>query len=70
MTPKAKTGVFLLALVAVALAWEAVALAYPPMQGGTISEVIWWATARTPLVPFLAGVLCGHLFFPRKWRNQ
>ena len=29
----------------------------------TISEVIWHATMRTPLIPFLFGMLMGHFFF-------
>lgn len=29
----------------------------------TVSEVIWAATRRSPLVPFLFGMLMGHFFW-------
>ena len=33
--------------------------------GDTISEIVWTATHRRPIVPFAAGVLCGHFFWQR-----
>lgn len=32
-------------------------------EDDTLSESIWRATAKQPLVPFLAGVLMGHFFW-------
>lgn len=32
--------------------------------GDTISEIFWYLSKR-PLVPFLFGLLCGHLFWQR-----
>lgn len=32
--------------------------------GDTLSEAVWKACQR-PLVPFLAGLLCGHFFWQR-----
>lgn len=34
-------------------------------DGDTISEIVWAATAKRPIVPFAAGVLCGHFFWQR-----
>jgi hypothetical protein len=34
-------------------------------EGDTISEIIWAATTKRPLVPFAAGLLCGHFFWQR-----
>jgi hypothetical protein len=34
-------------------------------EGDTISEIMWDATTKRPLVPFAFGVLCGHFFWQR-----
>lgn len=31
----------------------------------TISEVIWANVGKHPVIPFAAGMLCGHLFWMR-----
>lgn len=31
--------------------------------GDTISEIVWKLSAKSRLVPFLGGLLCGHLFW-------
>ncbi len=46
------------ALVGLLLVYEAVALARH--RGETISEIIW-RLGRRPLVPFVLGMLAGHL---------
>lgn len=52
---------WIIILVAVLLiAWDMYARAYP---GGTISEVILSGARAHPVLPFLSGVLCGHLFW-------
>lgn len=43
--------------------YEIWAMAYKP--GQTISDAIWWATERTPLVPFALGMMAGHLFWQK-----
>jgi hypothetical protein len=49
-----------LALLVSALVFEAVAL----LRGWhTLSQIVWSVSAKFPLLPFLAGVLCGHFFF-------
>lgn len=35
-------------------------------EGDTISEIVWTATTERPIVPFAAGVLCGHFFWQKK----
>lgn len=32
-------------------------------KGDTISEIIWEVTSKRPVVPFLFGMLMGHLFW-------
>lgn len=29
----------------------------------TLSEVVWKASLNRPIIPFLAGVVCGHFFW-------
>lgn len=31
----------------------------------TISESVWEMESGRPILPFLAGLLCGHFFFPK-----
>lgn len=50
-------------LILALCAYEIYALA-DQRPGDTISEIIWALSAR-PLVPFAAGFLCGHFFFPK-----
>ena len=35
------------------------------VPGDTISESIWLAPAKNPIIAFLAGRLCGHLFWQK-----
>lgn len=51
-------------LVGGLLVYEFVALKND-CAGDTISEIVWAATTRRPLVPFCAGLLCGHFFWQR-----
>jgi hypothetical protein len=57
------------AAVIVLLAVESVAL-LDPSGGDTISEVFWGLAARLPLVPFLLGLICGHLVWPPQKCNK
>ncbi len=36
----------------------------------TFSAAILAGSRAYPIVPFLAGVLAGHLFFPQPWHQQ
>lgn len=54
----------LLALAGGLIVYEVVSLANQH-EGDTISEVMWEATTTRPLVPFVAGLLCGHFFWQR-----
>lgn len=53
-----------LTLVGALVAYELVTLANDS-DGDTISEIVWEATTQRPIVPFAAGVLCGHFFWQR-----
>lgn len=52
------------ALVGALLVYEYLALRNR-REGDTISEIVWAATTRRPLVPFAGGLLCGHFFWQR-----
>ncbi len=56
-----QTAVVMAVLVLVALVWEGLTLAFG--QQATISELVWGI--RSPLLPFVAGVLVGHFWFPK-----
>ena len=53
-----------LGLVGGLVVYEVVALANK-CEGDTISEIVWTATTKRPLVPFAAGLLMGHFFWQR-----
>lgn len=52
------------ALVAGLVVYETIAVAND-CAGDSVSEIVWSATTRRPIVPFAAGVLCGHFFWQR-----
>lgn len=55
-----KTTWIIIVVAVVLIAWDLYARKYP---GGTISEVILSGARSHPVLPFLSGVLCGHLFW-------
>lgn len=61
-----KTITILLILVAILIlgAWDIYAAANA-IDGDTISEIILEAALRSPIIPFVSGVVCGHLFWPQ-----
>lgn len=61
LTPK-HTAIVMPILIGLALVWEFAVLGMG--EQATISEWVWSLTAN-PLVPFVAGMLMGHLFFPK-----
>lgn len=65
-----QSTVWIIGLVAAVLvAWDAYAAFATAGAGDTISEVVLTAVKAHPIVPFLAGVLCGHLFWPQLERS-
>jgi uncharacterized integral membrane protein len=58
-----KTTVWvILVTIALLIAWDIYAATSP---AGSISEVMLGWSQKYPVVPFLFGVLCGHLFVPQ-----
>jgi uncharacterized BrkB/YihY/UPF0761 family membrane protein len=39
---------------------------WSPVDGDTISEMVWGITLAYPVVIFFAGFLCGHWFWPKR----
>lgn len=52
-------------LILLLLAYELVAI-WTPAPGDTLSELVWGANEQYPVIAFLAGLLCGHWFWPRR----
>lgn len=61
-TTKLKTTWIVAAISAILLAWDFYARRF---DEGTISEVLLSSARSSPLMPFLFGVLMGHLFWPQ-----
>lgn len=59
MTPIAWLLVIGLALVVTYEIYAAIRTSDSPP---TISQIVWRVSAKNPIVPFLAGLLAGHLF--------
>lgn len=58
--------VWIVGIVIVALVgWDVYAAFLTDGAGDTISEVVLGFDRRFPVIRFLAGVLCGHLFWPQ-----
>ena len=53
-----------LGIVGAALGYELWAL-MNRRDGDTISEIVWDATTKRPLVPFALGMVAGHFFWQR-----
>lgn len=53
------------AIAAVLIGWDLYAAYGTPGAGDTISEVTLAAVQRRPVIAFLFGVVCGHLFWPQ-----
>lgn len=61
MTSK-QVSITLLCLAAALVALDVV-LAFDGIQGNTISQIVWSLSKQSPILPFVAGVLAGHLFW-------
>lgn len=47
------------------IVYEIVAL-NTPVDGDTISEIIWHISKRYPVVPFVGGFVAGHFWWPKR----
>lgn len=63
MNYKKITKWFILISIAIILVYDLIA--FLSHQDATISEQIWFWSGKFPVVPFLGGLLCGHLFVPQ-----
>lgn len=61
---KARPYIFWALLLALFI-YEGYAL-LTPSAGDTISELTWAMTKAAPIITFLFGVLCGHLFWSKE----
>jgi hypothetical protein len=55
----------LLGLTIVLIIWD-IYLSVNPVKNDTLSEIILILAYNHPVIPFIAGVLCGHFF----WAQQ
>jgi len=62
-----KTGWIIIILALIVLIWELYVI-FLGSDMKTISEEIWMLNDRSAGIPFAAGLLAGHFFWPRKVR--
>jgi hypothetical protein len=60
-----KTIIRLSILAAIVIGWD-IFLANNAPDGDTISESVLYVAHRHPALPFILGVIMGHLFWPQK----
>lgn len=68
MKPRTITAIVVLSAVLLLGAYDI--WAYFTYSEATISEWFWKWGQRTFLLPFSAGVLCGHLFLPGRAKEE
>jgi hypothetical protein len=56
--------IIIVSIIAAIIALD-IALGLDAIDGNTISAIIWDWCKKTAIVPFPAGLLCGHLFWRR-----
>lgn len=64
-----KTIWVLIVFTAILLAWDIYAFNVAPADG-TISKVMMNAAREHPIVPFVIGVIMGHLFWGQKIKSE
>lgn len=64
LSPRARTSLVMGVLIVLALVLEFIALGSNEGTAWTISRLTWALTSN-PLFTFVAGMLAGHLFFPK-----
>lgn len=52
-------------IAAILIGWDIYAAFFTRGRGDTISEVTLALVQRRPVIAFLLGVICGHLFWPQ-----
>lgn len=62
------TALVLVALAVALTAYDVAACLWLP-AGSTLSEVVLAGSRRYPALPFAAGFVCGHLFWPQRGRR-
>ena len=63
MTPRKLTIILILVAIVTLGGWD-IYVASNEASGDTISEIILEASLRRPIIPFVFGIVCGHLFWP------
>lgn len=69
MTAKSVTVALILAAIVILGGWNIYAAANA-QSGDTISEIVLSASLRRPIIPFVVGVVCGHLFWPQEKHHE
>ena len=64
MTTKRITALLLILCCSLLVIWD-VFVAWNPLPGDTISEMVLAFVMKNPTVSFFVGVVCGHLFWPQ-----
>lgn len=57
--------ILLLSIAIVVLGGWDIYVAVNDANGDTISEIVLAASVQRPIIPFVLGVICGHLFWPQ-----
>jgi hypothetical protein len=57
------TQIFILSVTALVIVYDFFALFRLGGQAATISARIWEWSEKYPMIPFGAGIVCGHLFW-------
>jgi hypothetical protein len=69
MTAKKITLLLILAAIVILGGWD-IYVASNEASGDTISEIILAASLQRPVIPFVAGTICGHLFWPQSRKRS
>lgn len=64
MTPYT-ARIILLIIVLVVITWDVI-VTYGGKPEASLSQVILEKSTRDPIIPFLIGVIIGHLFWPNR----
>jgi len=65
MTDKLKTILMLGGSAVLLIVWD-IYVYFSPETGDTISEVMLQGAGNHPVIPFVVGVVMGHLFWPQR----
>ena len=65
MNTKKITVCLLLAMIAILGLWDVFAVSNN-VAGDTISSIVLGTAHKYPIIPFILGIVMGHLFWPNK----